>query len=237
MKHGNPTGHAWRSTVVAAIVTLGWASGCGASSQSKPHTPHTVSSRGQATATGATAAASNVRGLKGDEDDDDSPGQPVYNHDSIDADGDNDITGNLGKGYYDEDDGTVRDFGHAANTGEARTYGRIAERFLAAESRADGPAACAMMKRTVASALPEEYGTGLGGRYLRGARTCAAVMSRVLKHLHGPLSHVRRVTSVRVANGSVYILLGSTNWPASYIALEREKKTWRVAGLLPIRLS
>jgi hypothetical protein len=209
--------------VVSVGLTLG---GCGMDSRRAmpAHGP---------VAGAADGVTQDVHGLKGDEDDEDLAGHQVENSvGDNDVDGDNDLTENLGKGYYDEDDGRVRDFGRPGSPREARRFIGIVKRYYAAASTGDGATACSMMKASIAGSMVEDYGAGAGPVYLRGARTCAVVMSRLFGHLHRDIARERVVTGVRVGNGQVFVLLGSRTAVASYVTIEREAAGWRVVGLL-----
>jgi hypothetical protein len=173
-----------------------------------------------------------LRVSRGDEDDDDTAiDTAVGSSNDGDADGDNEVADNRGKGYYDGDDAPVRSFGREATPREAKEFAQIADRFTVAGRARDGRGACALMKASIANALVEEYGSNIGPRYLRGARTCPQVMSRFFEHERRHLSAAHTVIDVRVGSNRVLVLFGSRVVAASYLALEQEKQGWRVAGL------
>lgn len=187
---------------------------------------------GGAVATTASKAALALERFKGDEDDDESAGLNTgdsrYDND---ADGDNDRTENENKGYYDGDDNAVRAYGHAASAAETGALTAFVKRYYSAALASDGASACSMMKRSLARAMPEDYGRPPGPPYLRGS-TCPAVMSLYFKHSHGSPSAAIEVTGVRVEGPHAFVLLGSRTMPASYATLEREGGSWRFVGML-----
>jgi hypothetical protein len=171
--------------------------------------------------------------LRGDEDDDDARiDTRVRPGEDNDADSDNDRA-ESGKSYFDEDDGAVADFGHAPTLGQARLFRSIVERYEVAASVADGEAFCKTLQTRVARAAPAEFGTAPGPAYLRGDRTCARVVSDLLKHMHRRPSRPPIVTRIRVGAEKALVLIGSPMIAASYITLEREHGRWRIAGLMP----
>jgi hypothetical protein len=219
--------------VTVALLSLG-VTACGDTS-----TPTRLTHSGASTAPAAAAsvaaanrAAPDLRDLKGDEDDDDTPagytGSSKYDND---ADFDNDYK-KENNGYYDNDDASVLDYGHAADAAELKTVTGIVERYYKAAAADDGAEACSMIQPSLAKSLPEDYGQAPGPAYLRGARTCQAVMSLVFKYRRSLVSGSIRVTAVRVESDKALALLGSKTMPASDMPLERERGSWTVSSLL-----
>jgi hypothetical protein len=181
----------------------------------------------RASTTPSTAASS----FKGDEDDDESastqtPGSNKYDND---ADFDNDTIKN--KGYYDSDDGEIRNFGRAANAAERRAISGLVKRYYAAAAASSGAKACRMIYSTLEEAIPEDYGQPPGPAYSRG-KTCAVVMSKTFAHDHSQLAGGFAVTGVRVEGKEARALLGSRTLPASFILLRREHGIWKINELL-----
>jgi hypothetical protein len=161
-----------------------------------------------------------------DHDDDNGPG----NHDDTDDDSfkEYDHTYDNG-GYHDGDDRGVLGYGHAASASDERAITVLVERFYAAARAEAGATACSSMVSSVAAAVPEDYGRSSGPAYLRGGKTCEAVMSRMFKHMHGELAGaVIVVTGVRVSNDEGVALLGSTTLPASEIYVRRGHGVWQI---------
>lgn len=226
--------------VALTVVACGVVGACGDSTE-ETHRPVEQQAASRPSRVGSAddgAAAGFLKatlGFRGDEDDDDSSiGQGgVTTADPQDADGDNDLTDNRGKGYYDEDDGAVQGFGQPAGPDEAKALRKVVARYFAAARAGNGKIACATIEQKIGAALPENYGTAVGPAYLRGAKTCAAVMSGLFEHLRRQLSIRQLVTSIRVNGARAYVLLGSRRAPASYVTLEREGGAWRIAEIVP----
>jgi hypothetical protein len=175
--------------------------------------------------------------LRGDEDDDDvgipnkQPGQPS----DSDADVDNDYQDLVKKGYYDSDDKVRRDYGHAPSPAQRRVLTRLVENYFAAAVKEDGKRACALLLPSFASSMPEDYGSQTpGSSYLRGAKTCAAVLSGVFQHEHAVLSAPVKVVDVRVEGAQGIALLGSTTISARTLDLARQGGVWRIQGVLGV---
>jgi hypothetical protein len=137
--------------------------------------------------------------------------------------------------YHDTDDRSFLHEGHAADASDAQTISAAVTRYYAMVAAGNGVAACAQVTQRLAQAAPVDYGQ-LGPAYLRGSKTCAAVIARLSKHFRGELSTPVAVTSVRISNGQTFALIGSRTMPAGYTTVEREKNTWKVAQLLPTKL-
>lgn len=218
--------------LIALVLFGGGLAACGASSNGTNPTSH-ASVTGATRGTTDSVPVSGSDGLKGDEDDDDLPGgETGSNANDDDNDFDNDRTGNEGKGYYDEDDGTIEAYGHPASAEEARPLTVLVERYRAAAIADDGVKACTMLDTTLLATLPESYAKQQGPAYLRGAKDCETIMSRVFMHSPSAPNNLLHVVAVRVARGQGYVLLGSKTLPASYVPVKREEGRWRIAGLL-----
>jgi hypothetical protein len=61
----------------------------------------------------------------------------------------------------------------------------------------------------------KDYGRAPGPKYLRGAKTCSAVMSRLFKHLQAQLATSIEVTKVLVGGGRADVVVVSRTVPAS----------------------
>jgi hypothetical protein len=142
------------------------------------------------------------------------------------------------KSYLDEDDRSVLGFGDPAKKGEKQAIAQVVKRYFAAAAAADGARACTMLQPRLEVAVVKDYAGAAGPTYLRGAKTCPEVMSRLFRHAHDQLTGTIEVTSVRVLGdptqegAKAEALLGSDTLPASYVMLERVKGLWRIEGLL-----
>jgi hypothetical protein len=220
---------------LAAAVPFGLGAGACGGTSNGTHTASraaaNVAASGAAPVSVAVAPTPDVRGLKGDEDDDESAGsQTGDTKNDNDADFDNDRA-NIGQtGYYDEDDNSVRAYGHAASVGDARALAAIVKRYFAAAAVGDGAGACSTLEPTIARSVPEAYGRAPGPVYLQG-KTCAAVMSRLFEHIHAKLAGAVEVTGVRVQGERALVFVGSRTMSAIYLTVERKGGAWRIAGL------
>lgn len=84
--------------------------------------------------------------------------------------------------------------------------------------------------------LPEQYGQPPGPRWLRGANTCRAVLTRVSEYFHGELTAPVVVTGVRVSGSRADALVGFKTLPAGVVKTRREDGSWKIDGLLAVAL-
>ena len=150
--------------------------------------------------------------------------------------GDEDADGGHQAGYYDSDDGPIRDYGHAASVTDRRAIAALVERYYAAAAAEDGAAACSLMYYLLAESIPEDYGRPPGPLYLRGARTCPAVLSLAFKRFHAQLAVAPTVYAVRVKGELARALLGWRTLPAGFMEVRREGRVWRVDSALAASL-
>jgi hypothetical protein len=225
--------------VLLAVVPLGLGStacggagkGTGSASRASSH----PAAAGGASATIVSGVAPALSSLKGDSDDDGTDEGRTNNTATTpdsDVDFDNDYKDNASKGYYDNDDQSVRAYGHAVSATDKHALTAVVERYYAAAAAGDGATACSLIKPSFARAIPEDYGQAPGPAYLRGAKTCPAVMSLLFRHSHGQLTGAIEVTGVRVMGNQAFVLLDSMTVPASFINVERTGGAWRIVGLL-----
>jgi hypothetical protein len=225
------------SGLLAAII-----SGCGGEKSAGPGSSPDSRAKSEIArriaATVAFGMAHSVSGLEGDNDDDEvesktTGAEPLGDNDN---DNDNDVADNAGKPYFDQDDAVVSSFGHSASASERRALLRVVRRYYEAAAVADGAAACRLIYPAFARTIPEDYGQAPGPSYLRGAKTCAAVMSLLFAHERRLLSAAFEVTSVLVSGQEALVLLGSTVAPASVVIVRLWRGAWRVDELLGLPL-
>jgi hypothetical protein len=175
--------------------------------------------------------------ITGDYDrDDDHPGQPLSdgdNDDSKPTDRDQD-SDNPSNSYFDGDDRSVRDFGHAAAPGDRRTITRLVRRYFAAAAAHDGATACAMIITGLASSATEDLGRPPGPSYARGT-TCAEVISKIFIHYHRQLAaHLPtlKASDVRVHGDSAVVVMAFKALAGREIRLVRERGVWRMGAWL-----
>jgi hypothetical protein len=135
---------------------------------------------------------------------------------------------------FDSDDDPVRFYGHEADTAQRQAITALVKSYYAAAAKDDGAKACRMIHPLIAEAIPEDYEEQPA---LRG-RTCAVVMSKLLKQLHGrhaPESATPResatlkVIGVRVEGGIALVLLRFADAPEpDHIAVHLEGHSWKI---------
>lgn len=163
----------------------------------------------QRPASAGTSAAAMRGQAKGDQDNDDA--QPV-----------------------DNDQQSVRTYGHEASQGQRLAVAALVKRYFADAAANDGAAACTLLNPGIARSAPLSYGK-LGPSYLRGAKTCAAVMRRLFEHYRPELSrkgHPLKVPSLRVEGTEGFAMLRFSDMPERQIAVGRQDGSWYVEMLL-----
>lgn len=126
-------------------------------------------------------------------------------------------------------------FGHAASPADYQAVTTLVKRYYGAATIKDGVTACSLILSTVEKAVPEDYGEAPGPAYLRGGRTCPAVMTRLFEHFHRRLVHdeaTLEVTRVRLATRGGYAVLRFGAPPEREITVVREGGVWKVSSLL-----
>jgi hypothetical protein len=136
------------------------------------------------------------------------------------------------RGYRDGDDGEIGAYGHAANAANATAIASVVRAYYAAAAGGDARRACALTYYLDAETLPEKYGEPPGPLWLKGARTCVALLARVFARYHKKLAVPLVVTAVRVNGAHADALVGFKTLAAGYVKLRREGGIWKVDGLL-----
>lgn len=153
-----------------------------------------------------------------------------------DKDKDNDITA-FGD---DTNNNSVIDFGHAANAVTEQAITVLVKSYYTAALTGDGAKACSMIYSTFAEAIAEDYGEkSAGPAYMRGTKTCPTALSRLFQHFHSELAvedPILRVTAVRFNHGRGLVVLGFGRLPERQIAVERERRRWKIDALLDSEL-
>lgn len=139
-----------------------------------------------------------------------------------DADGD-------GRGRFDHDDTAVLHAGRRARPGETRAIAALFERYYAAAAAGKGARACALTVRALAAAIPTDEGSPhYGPNFLRGLKTCPAIMSRLFAYTHGEVSAPIKIVAIRIAEDHAFVVLGSRTMPMSLMEATRDQAGWRV---------
>jgi hypothetical protein len=219
-----------KSTAMAAAIgfCLGVAACGGAGRGTGP------ASRSGAAATRPPGAVRPSPSITGDYDTDDSNNlfKDADNDDSKSTDRDGDSDNGSGS-YYDNDDRSVRDVGHAANAADRAAITRLLRRYYAAAGAGDGEAACSMIVRSIARTIPEAFGRP-PAPYARGT-TCAPVVTQLFEHYRRQLAaHAAplAVSDVRVdGHGRGVAVLAFRGLPGRQIDVARDRGAWRVKGL------
>lgn len=174
--------------------------------------------------------------LRGDGDAD-NPTDIDGNGDSDSAsvggpDNDNDNPTRASYRFPDNDDKATFAYGHPPSAAERRVISSAVKRYYAAASVGDGAAACSLLLPSIVRSVPEDYGQAAGPSYLRGAKTCQAVMSMLFQHFHEQLAEAITVVEVRDKGSSAQVVLSSRAMPASSIFLVRQGSSWKFPQLI-----
>jgi hypothetical protein len=119
-------------------------------------------------------------------------------------------------------------YGHPAGVSDRRAIVALVKRYYALAAAGNGKGACSMLIPGLTKSLPVEYGQ-LGASYLRGAKTCEAVLSRLFKHSHHELSVPVAVVGVFIKGEDAYSPIVSSKMPTSIITLKHEHGVWVIS--------
>jgi hypothetical protein len=147
------------------------------------------------------------------------------------ADSDNDNPTPQSYRFPDSDDGPSFAFGHAPSVAVRGAIAGVVKRYYAAAATSDGARACPLLMPAVARSLPESYGGPLAPVYMRGAKTCAAVLSLIFSHDHTQLADAIELFSVRVEGEDARVIFSSRTMPASSVLLTGQGGTWRLVEI------
>jgi len=145
----------------------------------------------------------------------------------VDADRDNDI----GAANDDTNNDRVMAFGRAASPSERRAVTALVKRYYATALAGAGERGCSMLYSTLAEAAVEDDAQPPGPAYMRGAKTCAAVMALLFKHYHAQLAAELpklSVTRVRLEEHHGFAFLSFGALPEREISVVRERRTWKL---------
>jgi hypothetical protein len=132
------------------------------------------------------------------------------------------------EGYRDSDDArTLAYYAHGTSAATRRRVVAVTERYYALARAENTSDACAMLAPELQKAIVEDDGR-MAAPYLRSAKTCEQVLSRLFRHNHRELTGSVGVTGVLVKGEMAYALLGSTKMPASFITLLYVHGRWRI---------
>jgi hypothetical protein len=175
--------------------------------------------------------------LRGDGDAD-NPSDIDGNGDGDGAnDPDNDNPTPASYRFPDKDDKPIFAYGHPPHAAEKTAIMTTFKRYYAAASTGDGAEACSLQLPSFARSVPENYAQTGALSYLRGGKTCQAVMSMLFGHLHRQLAEAVTVVEVRVEDHVAQVIFSSRAMPASRIFLLREGSSWKIPTLIGQPLS
>lgn len=138
--------------------------------------------------------------------------------------------------YPHEADNETEAFGHPASATDTRLVRALVKRYFTAAAHEDGALACRLIYSVFAEAVPEDYGGAGGPPGLRGD-TCAVVLTKLFRQLHGHLRDDSTVTvaAVRVERNRASVLLGFDGMkPTRYTMAHRERGAWKTDLLLDV---
>ncbi|MGA9314865.1 MAG: hypothetical protein WBV77_09565 [Solirubrobacteraceae bacterium] len=159
-----------------------------------------------------------------DTDGDSTRYPPNPNGSDSDNDTDNDHATANSYDFPDEDDKLELDYGRAANSYEASLLSGIVKRYYALAAAGDAARACSQLPH----GLAEEYAGVYELPYLKGSKTCQAIVSKVFAHAHKQLTEPIKVVAVRIKGNTAKVIIGSTVMPASTVTLGRRHGVWKI---------
>jgi hypothetical protein len=223
---------------LAAALSVFAALGCGAAGR-EPRSASTAQSSAASAWEDSRTTSSVIppgQSLRGDGDAD-NPSDIDGNGDSDGAavggaDADNDSPTRASYAFPDRDDRAIFAYGHEASARARRAIADVVKRYYAAGSRGDGRTACSLLLPGFANMVAEAYGGRGGSPYLRGASTCAAVLSKLFAHYREQLDETVTLVRVRVKGSSAQVVLSSRSMPASSISLVLHAGSWRIERLI-----
>jgi hypothetical protein len=126
----------------------------------------------------------------------------------------------------------VSGFGQPASAADSNQVAALIERYYAAAAAEEGAKACGMLFFVLAESVAEKYHWAPGPRYLNGADSCQAVLTRVFERFHAVLRLRPAVTVVRVSGDRARALLRWSELPTGYVEARREGSAWKLSNLL-----
>ena len=128
----------------------------------------------------------------------------------------------------------IASYGQATGASDAQAIATLVKRYYAAAAAENGTLGCSLTYYIEVETLPEHYGGPPGPRWLHGASSCRAVLSRVFKHFHRQLTGPVDMKAVRVKGNRAEALVGFPGLPDGVVKVRREGAIWKVDGLLAV---
>jgi hypothetical protein len=158
------------------------------------------------------------------------------NYARADRDRDNDI----GAPNDDTNNDEILKFAHPAGASDKQSITALIKHYYAALAASDGVTACSMLFSTFAEAVPEDFGQSPPGpSYLRGGKTCQAVIMLLHKHFQSQLAvelPLLKVTHVRLDRHHGLAVLSFGTMPERQLLVAREGHTWKLQVLIDSEL-
>jgi hypothetical protein len=182
---------------------------CGTSGKDETAASHT-SPNAAATSASTTAVADTP--AKNDEGPNDNDDGPVYN-----------------------DDTKAPAPVYTPTAADKRKIAVVIKRYYKVALAGDAAAGCSLLRKAFAKSIAEDYGQAPGPSFLRGAKTCVALLSKVFRHYHREL--VAEVPLLKVVavqfNGEYAIAkLGFKGMTTLELPVQLEPDGWKVDELL-----
>jgi hypothetical protein len=219
----------------ALLLTLA-AAGCGGSGPAGPHKTATIPGINTAlpptAERGAILTSAIPRGQKVRGDGDaDNPGDLDGNGDIDPEDGDSDYPVRSSYLFPDTDDEVTLD-GRSPDASERGAIAAVVRAYYAAAAAENGTLGCSLLTSSLAASAVEDYGSTGASAALRGAKTCAALLSALFRNSHQELAGPVEIFAVRASGAEAHVVLTSRTLRASSIELARQAGHWRVQELL-----
>ena len=221
----------WRRRPAAvALLLCAAAAGCGGGAGTpRSATSHTTSDD-KVTLSITTKLIPPGQHVRGDGDAD-NPGD-------IDGNGDSDVSAVGGPdndsdaptpGSYrlpDSDDRETFAYGHPPSAAAKRAIESVVHRYYAAAAGEDGAVACPLIQPQLVRTLPEDNAGPREPAYVRGRKTCPAIMTALFTHYHEELSAPIDVVEVRVEGAIAQVIVASRTLRAGNTFVERRDGKW-----------
>jgi len=134
---------------------------------------------------------------------------------------------------------SILNYGREASATELRAVAALLERYYTVAANDDGAAACPMLVPSVANSLAEDFGDTVDLPFLRGGKTCKAILTKMFAHRHALLAVEHAgfdLYSLRVHRSGGYAILRFPNMTEREILVGREKGSWKLDAMVDIPL-
>ena len=181
------------------------------------------------------ASSTVTKTVKGPDPDDESTTVTVSGPAPVDSKADADKDNDIGAPGDDTNNNLAFDFGHAASPSEQRAITTLVKDYYTAALTDNGARGCALLYSTLAEAAPGDDSREPGtAPYMQGAKTCAAVLTKLFNHFHAQLAAELpklRVTRVRLEEHHGFAFLSFGTLPERRISVQREGHVWKMTQI------